>query len=504
MRAPLTGEQLNAAGSGASRLFSEASPGSGKTTVAVERFGVLRFGRTSRSSRSILTLSFARSATAELDARIRRRWGSCALTWPHSVSTIDAPIRNVVHYLLGTGVVRWPGDHKTLDVLDDWRGHAGYRWLRAGHNYRRVVTLDAHAMVSSISQQVVTASFGFGSKEKFHAQLECGRCTHVEVRAVLTAVLDRTELRQEVARYLARTVDHVIVDEIFDANNLDLAVVELCCEMSIGATIIGDPWQALYEFRGAQPQLVRALVADRKFTTLPLSGSFRFKTEMRSIAKALRSSMPVTICAGGPYDVVLALKWESLWECPAHVLPMSFGPITNRTDAAVVLLLNHILVSRLMTRASCLHEALVLLGIKQEALDGRGQEVMETVVDVLARAEPVSPQRALNDLRDAVKELGARRRPPSGKPEAKAQQVDRLAAIALRIASGERLVPGMTPHQAKGREWDNVGVCLTASELKRLRAGLRQDCEADRCVYVALTRARRGITRVDRVAGAAS
>src|ERR1700686_2779162 len=130
-RLPLTDEQRDAVRASSSRLFIEAAPGAGKTTVAAERYGVLRFTNPGRSRRAITAVSFTRSATGELHRRIRSRWGSSALAWPHGVMTIDAMVLNIVESMLRQGVIHWLGDHTSLKVRDDWRGHHGYRWLRA-------------------------------------------------------------------------------------------------------------------------------------------------------------------------------------------------------------------------------------------------------------------------------------------------------------------------------------------------------------------------------------
>ena len=45
-------------------------------------------------------------------------------------------------------------------------------------------------------------------------------------------------------------------------------------------------------------------------------------------------------------------------------------------------------------------------------------------------------------------------------------------------------------HQAKGREWEIVGVRLTREEQQHLQNGLDERVEAERQVYVALTRAK--------------
>ncbi|TSB31564.1 3'-5' exonuclease [Streptomyces benahoarensis] len=64
-----------------------------------------------------------------------------------------------------------------------------------------------------------------------------------------------------------------------------------------------------------------------------------------------------------------------------------------------------------------------------------------------------------------------------------------LANLRTRLEDArEGLVPGMTCHQAKGREWDRVGVRLKEADAAALRRGLDPTDEAHRALYVALTR----------------
>lgn len=497
-RPPLTDEQKAASASRDRRLFIEANPGSGKTTVAAERYGVLRFDPTADGSRAITAVSFTRSATGELARRVRGRWGSKVVAWPHRVLTIDGLVCAIVHHLLRQGDIRWIGGHTTLEVLDDWRGHSGYRWLKAGNNFRRVAVLDAKEQVTSVGRPVRESALGFGNKDKFHEHLGKGRCTHEDVRTVLNSTLRRDHLREKVTEYLASSVEHLVVDEVFDANSLDLALVKLCCDADICVTIVGDPWQALYGFRGAKPDLVPQVISQLGFASLPLSQSFRFQSdEMKAMASALRSSQPVSVPAGVDYEVVLASTWDALWAGPDHVLPLSFGGTRNQNDAAAIVLLDHLLHSHFSERAIFLPEALVLLGLDMEAYREDGPTVLSGVVETLTSGSQDAPVKALDHLRGAVKKLGAARRPQARAGETEQRQAARLAGLATRLASPEKLVPGMTIHQAKGREWNHVGVRLTAEQHARLEAGLDCDDESDRALYVALTRARYGVVHLN-------
>jgi DNA helicase-2/ATP-dependent DNA helicase PcrA len=489
-RLTLTDQQKDAVRTQCDRLFIEAAPGTGKTTVAAERYGVLRFAGTPDRGRSVSAVSFTRSATGELHRRIRGRWGSSALTWPHRVMTIDTLICGVVEHLLRQGVIRWPGNHTSLVVLDDWRGHRGYRWLKPG-DYRRVAMVDSSGIVTSTGRRITVAGPGFGSRKDFHCYLEAGRCTHEEVREVLTALLKTLGGREVIGELLRSSTAHVVVDEVFDANPLDLALVDLACAAGVACTLVGDPWQALYGFRGARPDRVPKLLENRTFETVQLSESFRFESPtMRHLSHALREGQSVTLDHGDGYDVVLAANWDELWQGPHNVLPISFGRTTNKTDAAAIVLLDHLVRSRFGHSAVFLPEALVVLDLEPITYRTQAATVLGSVVEVLAGPSEDAPAQALAALRLAMKDLGAPRRPRSGDDDAEQRQIGRLTALARRVRSRDPLVPGMTIHQAKGREWDRVGVRLTDTQIARLRTGLDRNDEEDRKLYVALTRAR--------------
>ena len=184
----LTDEQRTAVVVRSPRIFIEANPGSGKTTVAAERFGFIRFEQRAVGSQATTAVSFTRSATSELHRRIQGRWGSSALSWPHGVTTIDTLVFSIVQSLLRTGRIHWPGGHIALQVLDDWRGHQGFRWLPAG-SYRRNCTVNANRTVTSTGVLVQNARFGFGNRAAFEQHPASGRCTHEDVRAVLSSAL---------------------------------------------------------------------------------------------------------------------------------------------------------------------------------------------------------------------------------------------------------------------------------------------------------------------------
>ncbi len=196
----LTDEQKLAAATPAELIFIEAAPGSGKTTVAAERYGVVRYDGLT-NGRGVLALSFARSARGELEKRVRRRWGTHALRWPHRVWTLDSLHCTLVSHLLRTGVIEWPGGHRELTVIDTWRGHSS-RPLTAESGYCRVAVLKGRR-VTSAGGKIIRPIHGFANKKPHDQLLASGLCTHDEIRQVLNAVVRRNDLQPAVREYLA-------------------------------------------------------------------------------------------------------------------------------------------------------------------------------------------------------------------------------------------------------------------------------------------------------------
>lgn len=492
MRLPLTDQQRTAATSGDDRVYIEASPGSGKTTVAAERYGVCRYTR-GAGGRGVLALSFARSARGELHDRVLRRWGSAAMRWPHKVWTLDHLHACLVQHLLGSGVLVWPGGNTTLEIIDTWRGHTGARWRNAGE-YRR--GLYVHTGEVHIGGGGGPGGYAFTGAAAFRAELEKGICTHGEVRHVLASVIAQgSPLQGAVAEFLTGTISSLIVDEVFDGNILDLRIVRGAAMSGVPTTLIGDPWQALYAFRGAAPDLVPPVVTGLAFTPCPMTESFRFETAAtQTLAAALRAGRPVTVPPGAVHDsdVVLSSEWSRLWDYP-HVLPLSFGQASNRADAAIALVLDCVVSQRFQSLSTFGPDAAVLLGLDTGVLQVDGPGQLAPVLETLAARTLPAAAAAFGQLRTVLMAMGSKNI-PNLQAANMADRYQRLLKLATRAALTD-VVPGITIHQAKGREWRRVGVALSPAELARLGQGLAQDQESDRRIYVGLTRAREA-TRV--------
>lgn len=481
----LTDEQAVASASTQKLINVVSVPGSGKTTIAAERFGYLRYQR--GDGRGVLGLSFTRAAAGVLSRRIEGRWGSQCLTFPHKVMTFDQLHVHILHILLAEGIIKWPNDLREIEVVDDYRGFRGHRWLLAG-SYRRVAKLRGDGTVVSLGSRVQIPGSGIGNIAQHNAILESGICSHEDVRSVLSHVFAAEHAADFAKAWLSKVFREIVIDEIYDAAELDLHIARLGVAGGLGISLVGDPRQALYGWRGATPDKVSALL-DEGFTPYPQSKSFRFTgDQMPLLAEDLRAGLPVALplIQSRDIDVALARQWRSLWSAGPEVLPLAFRSIGNATDAVLNLLLDTVTWSRLERHSFGRAAALVQLGLETSEVSGTQQTVMAPLLDALVAGEEAVV--VLDRLRSAAKSFGRKRKPSRLKPVQEAARVDELSALRVRLLQ-EDLIPGLTVHQAKGGEWPRVGVYLTETEADLLASGL-EELEDDHCVlYVAITRA---------------
>jgi DNA helicase-2/ATP-dependent DNA helicase PcrA len=472
-------------------VYVESAPGSGKTTVAAERFGILRHERHRDDPRGVLAVSFARSAAAVLQDRTEQRWGTRTTESPNRVTTMDGLHRMVVDFLLNTGLVQWPGSPSRLTVIDSWaRQRGAVQVYPTGRpDQRWELALTGHRLrIEYRRPDTICFGMPYDRRADFTDALLAGVCTHDEIRQLVGLGLGRPDMRKEIDSFLARSFVALIVDEAFDLNGLDALLVRRAIEQGIGVTLLGDPWQALYEWRGARPDRVHELLTDFPFAVYPMLESFRFKSlETKRVARRLRARQPVRLRASDfDADVVLGSVWSHLLSAGTDVIPLSFGHLDCQTDAALTLALDEVTRARLGERAIGLSEALRCL-----RRDDEGPDLQR--VFAMLRDSSIPTSAVLEELRVTTK-IGGLRRPslPAARVTSRLERVD---CLRHWITADVHQIPGLSFHQAKGREWSRVDVALNGDALAVLGAGLDATLEEHRKLYVALTRGRERIRR---------
>lgn len=496
MRHKLTDEQNAAALSSAVRTFVEAGPGTGKTTVAAARFGCIRYSQPVASSRGVVAVSFTVAATQELRSRTTGRWGRAALDAPSRVCTIDRELTDILCWLLRRELIVWPNGLTTIDPLDSCDTHPS--WKYDGDPRHQTWQPDLVGGAVQPVQADMSGSRRITQKDLL-TLLKQGICSHEDVRRIVRSALANPELRASVIEHRQATIAHFIVDEVFDADVLDLDLIRLHCEAGIPTTVAGDQWQALYDFRKAVPGEVAAAIDQLGFKHAPIERSHRFaEPHLERLAVELRQggcTVPV-LAEGMAVDVVLGRWWQHLWDGPDWVLPLSFGgDIDNATDAIIALLVDHVTHEKLNLRSRARDDALTRLNATTDEVVAWADGLSAVLRLLTDTSEAVAIQ-ALAELRRCTTATPGRRAVRKLVGDKERAAVSRIQAIAARLVCPAELVKGLTAHQAKGRQWKTVGLCVLDTDVAAIESGLDINNPDHRALYVALTRASHGSGRV--------
>lgn len=298
----LNERQTEAATFGDGPLRVIAGPGTGKTTTLTARVEfLLERGVTPER---ILLLTFTRRSAREIVGRVRSLRGADSAR-----RVRGGTFHSVAHHTLrrhhhAVGLPESFGvlDHgDAADLVDLVRGELGVlssdrrlpkKGTLAGLYSRSVNTgtplydvLAEHAPWCADAVEEIGAVFSTYVARK-HA---LGLLDFDDLLLYWRAAVQDDRLGDE----LGSAVDHVLVDEFQDVNQLQLDVLKGLRRRDLRLTVVGDDAQAVYGFRGASPRFL--LDAEQHFeglTTIVLDVNYRSSAAILAVANAVAADAP--------------------------------------------------------------------------------------------------------------------------------------------------------------------------------------------------------------------
>ena len=284
----LSAEQRQAVIAPNGPLLILAGPGSGKTTVLAARIAYLVIARGVRPER-ILALAFARRVARELQDRL--------------VGVLGAKGRGVVVTTFHAWGLRLIRQHQAelgyapgpLAVLD---GRDAQRLLfeAAGRLSLDVRHLSASDLVSQVTRYRLRAGFDTldPSIPRLAAAYETTLREHqaVDFAAMLSLPLRLLETCPDIRRAWQAAYDLVVCDEGQDVCPVQYALLKALVEPRPNLTLVGDPSQTIFGWRGADARALLDFPTDfPTATTLQLRQNFRSTGRIVAVANALSAPL---------------------------------------------------------------------------------------------------------------------------------------------------------------------------------------------------------------------
>lgn len=262
------------------RVVVRACPGSGKTySVASKLLSYL--DGWNRYHQGIAVLSFTNVASEEIYKKAYLLNNSIGkLGYPHYVGTVDSFINEFI--VLRYGYLKTHDKVRPLITLsDNWK--IPYRYWRA--------ECHTNGCVDNIEK------FQWGIDNKFYKDKEIVSCKLRGNARLLPCqqykmMLWRKNIifQNEVASFAYRLLEEypiiataiverfpvIIIDEAQDTSEEQMAVFDLLTEAGVKSIfLVGDPDQAIYEWRNASPKCFKKKIEEESWNCIELTGNFR-------------------------------------------------------------------------------------------------------------------------------------------------------------------------------------------------------------------------------------
>lgn len=285
-----TNEQLKYIESDVNKhVFLEACPGSGKTEVVAAK--VAKEAKLwDQFPGGMAVLSFANSATDELKNRVSQYRTNGSSLFPHFLGTFDSFIYKNIVNPLATQLTGFEGMNEDCSIrIVEETSTLGFR---TKYSIARRGKIYAHHYSMSLKSEQFIFSTGdvandrvlnaatfedwqleqlAGAKKRM---LSAGYATYRDIENL--AIIAFTEERFEnFVRLFAKKYPLIIIDECQDLSFEQLLILQALSDTGVNLHFIGDLHQAIYGFRGVDPEQVSEFVVENNFTSLALTRNFR-------------------------------------------------------------------------------------------------------------------------------------------------------------------------------------------------------------------------------------
>lgn len=242
-----------------------ACPGAGKTRAIVARY----LNRASALQRKgVALLSFTNAAVDEVGRRCIS--SPELLSHPHYVGTFDSFIHRFIFSprfstessMAATLLENWDVQDVTAIVPDRQRPHEKFSLEHFDFDQNGVATLEPNRISQRHRRRLVEIYRGRSeflnrkASETRASRLRRGYVSCSEARRQVHYWLQDAKRRSEIAAILSARFAEVIVDEVQDCGREELELLRVLRDVGVVVSIVGDPDQAIFEFRNAVPDRI--------------------------------------------------------------------------------------------------------------------------------------------------------------------------------------------------------------------------------------------------------
>lgn len=317
------GAQVTAVESDADHLLVIAPPGCGKTEVLAMRADRLIRTGAIRPGRRLLAITFTNRARDNLRTRLTQQLGAARLRSSVSVMNFHELSARLVE-----------AHHRALGI------EPGFSFPRPAWQRRALSALTKDKNQASVVREYIAAlNRNPITDEQLMQRIEergSGIALQLEQRRLAEQVIDYGDLQRyaqlilhndRIASLFQSHFDAVIVDEFQDLSLQQYEISRLICTRN--STYVGDPYQGIFGWAGAEPAAVHADLLERTGESIELDVSFRSSPAVLDVVNSISASL-----GSGALHAAYPKKWGT---SQGHAYTVEYPTDTAEADGIVSL-----------------------------------------------------------------------------------------------------------------------------------------------------------------------
>lgn len=283
------------------KTILKSCPGSGKTFVVAKKM-IKEMKQWKYKNRGIALLSFTNVAHEEVNKQIFSLSGIGSIDYPHYTGTIDSFLSQFLFLPYGHLIMkceRQPSliQDNSISITNKvkermWRGEChknGCNPLDFYINEDGNVVNSIRKVACSISKNKPCVNF----KKKYYSY---GLATYKDIIIIAKKILQNYP---KIATLLAQKFPMIIIDEAQDTSQEQMEIIDLLSQYGVNnIMLIGDPDQAIYEWRDADPSVFLNKFKSSEWQPNELNENFRCSQKICNATEIFSTLSSTSIACG--------------------------------------------------------------------------------------------------------------------------------------------------------------------------------------------------------------
>ncbi len=286
------------------KVILSACPGSGKTYTVAQRLSQM-IQEWQYQHCGIAVLSFTNVAHEEISRQLEKMGNASISPYPHFLGTIDHFVNSWIFLPFGHKVMGCKNRPSIVGLNNNIWHPDSYEWAW------REQECNKSCKLINFTYDITGKLINNDSKNKNNdCPLKMKRCSELKAKFCKEGYANQSdanywamrilEIYPLVAKSLAKRFPALIIDEAQDTSDIQMRIIEILVSNGLSEVlIVGDPDQAIYEWREANPKIFVDKTKDTNWTPKYLTENRRSSQHICNATKAFAFHLPKISTAVG-------------------------------------------------------------------------------------------------------------------------------------------------------------------------------------------------------------